>query len=64
MRIPLASLFTLAASITQAANYDLVIQNGLVIDPETSFEEIRNLGIGSGITYMPGEAIRSVVDNN
>ncbi len=33
-----------------AADYDLVILNGRVIDPETNFDGIRNVGIKGGKT--------------
>ena len=38
----------LSAATGQAAQYDLVIENGRVMDPETSFDGIRNLGINNG----------------
>jgi hypothetical protein len=44
----LASLFILVASIGHAADYELVINNGRVMDSETSFEGIRHLGIEDG----------------
>jgi len=33
------------ASIVYAQNYDLVINNGRVIDPETKLDAVRNVGI-------------------
>ena len=31
-----------------AANYDVVILNGRIMDPETNFDGIRNVGIKAG----------------
>ena len=36
------------SAFSQAADYDLVIENGRVMDPETSFDAIRNVGINDG----------------
>ncbi len=36
------------ASIASAANYDLVIYNGRVMDPETRYDSIANVGITAG----------------
>ena len=36
------------AGIIQAAEYDVVILNGRVMDPETSFDGIRNVGVKDG----------------
>ncbi|MDB9999181.1 amidohydrolase family protein [Porticoccaceae bacterium] len=36
------------ASIASAANYDLVINNGRVMDPETRYDSIANVGITAG----------------
>ena len=42
-------LFTLGFSaFLQAADYDLVIANGRVMDPETRFDAVRNVGINNG----------------
>src|SRR5580658_3256669 len=35
-------------SVLQARQYDLVIRNGRVMDPESDFDAIRNLGISDG----------------
>lgn len=44
-------------SVTTAADYDVVINNGRVMDPETKFDEIRNVGIKDGriITITKGK---------
>jgi N-acyl-D-glutamate deacylase len=36
-----------------AADYDVVINNGRVMDPETNFEGVRNVGVKDGkiVTY-------------
>ena len=36
------------ASVAQAAEYDVVILNGRVMDPETYFDAVRNVGIKDG----------------
>ena len=41
-----ASLILLACS--QAADYDLVINNGRVMDPETNYDKVANVGIKDG----------------
>lgn len=48
MRILTISLLFLLASAAQAADYDLVINNGRVLDPETNFDEVRAVGIRDG----------------
>ena len=56
-----AALFMAAALIAFpvfAQNYDLVIQNGRVMDPETFFDAVRNVGIKDGrIVAITKEAI-------
>ena len=56
-----AALFMAAALIAFpvfAQNYDLVIQNGRVMDPETLFDAVRNVGIKDGrIVAITKEAI-------
>ena len=58
----LAILFMVAifiASPTFAQDYDLVIQNGRVMDPETMFDAVRNVGIKDGkIVAITKEAIK------
>ncbi len=39
----------LLAGVAQAADYDIVINNGRVMDPETMFDNIRNVGIKDGM---------------
>jgi len=39
---------TLAITTATASDYDLVINNGLVMDPETMYDEIANVGIREG----------------
>ena len=42
-----ASAF-LFAGVVQAQDYDLVISNGRVMDPETLYDSIANVGISDG----------------
>ena len=44
----LALMPGLYANTVQARDYDLVILNGRVMDPETGLDEIRNVGIKDG----------------
>ena len=44
----LTALLLLAAPAFSQAQYDLVLHNGRVIDPETSFDAIRDVGIRGG----------------
>ena len=37
---------------TMAADYDIVIKNGRVMDPETNFDGVRNVGIKDGIITL------------
>ncbi|MGI9521064.1 MAG: amidohydrolase family protein [Hyphomicrobiaceae bacterium] len=53
--IPLARLLVvmclslaLLSATTAAQDYDLVILNGRVIDPETGFDKVRNVGVKAG----------------
>ena len=39
---------TLFSFPAMAKEYDVVIQNGRVMDPETSFDAVRNVGINNG----------------
>lgn len=41
-------LLSLVCTWAQAADYDLVIESGRVMDPETGFDGLRNLGITDG----------------
>jgi len=36
-------------SIASAADYDLVINNGRVMDPETNFDQVANVGVKDGM---------------
>ena len=38
----------LFASLAMAADYDVVILNGRVMDPETGFDGVANVGISNG----------------
>lgn len=43
-----------AASDLTAQDYDVVILNGRVMDPETGFDEVANVGINNGwIGFVP-----------
>ncbi|HEY3973725.1 MAG TPA: amidohydrolase family protein [Candidatus Sulfotelmatobacter sp.] len=42
------TLWLLAATLATAQQYDLVLEGGRVIDPETSLDAIRNVGIRDG----------------
>ena len=54
-------LLTLLATALTAQNYDLVILNGRVIDPESGLDAIRNVGIRQGlIAAVTTEAIAGV----
>lgn len=48
--------FVLAASVAGAQEYDLVILNGRVMDPETNLDAIRNVGISGGQIAIVTEA--------
>ncbi len=41
-------LFNLIACTTSVQDYDVVILNGRVMDPETEFDAVRNVGIKDG----------------
>jgi len=47
-KILLALSLTLFAGSAFAADYDIVINNGRVMDPETNFDAVRNVGIKDG----------------
>jgi Amidohydrolase family len=52
------SLLLFAASGVAAQQYDLVIEGGRVIDPETGLDGVRNVGIREGkIVRVSGEAL-------
>jgi hypothetical protein len=49
----------LTATAAQAADYDLVILNGRVMDPETRFDAVRNVGVTDGkIVAITKDAIQ------
>jgi len=51
----------LLPATTSAAEYDLVILNGRVMDPQTNFDGVRNVGIRDGkITAVTKKAIKGV----
>ncbi len=41
----------LVANLSMAAEYDIVILNGRVMDPETYFDAVRNVGIKDSKIY-------------
>jgi N-acyl-D-aspartate/D-glutamate deacylase len=45
MRILLFSLLFASSALAQTAEYDIVLKNGRVMDPETGLDAIRNVGI-------------------
>ncbi len=50
--------FAIGATASMAQDYDLVILNGRVMDPETMFDAVRNVGIKDGmIAVITKEAI-------
>ena len=50
---------TAAAFQVQASSYDLVIANGLVMDPESGLDAVRNVGISGGkIRAISGEPLK------
>jgi len=52
-----ASVFLgLVACSADAQDYDLVIMNGRVMDPETEFDAVRNVGIKDGVVVTITEA--------
>jgi Amidohydrolase family len=48
LRKLILSLFLLAATFASAQQYDLVLEGGRVMDPETNLDAIRNVGIREG----------------
>jgi hypothetical protein len=55
-KLAIASALVLTASVAVAQDYDTVIRNGRVIDPETIFDAIRNGGIENGkISIITGD---------
>ena len=44
-------VFAVTALPAFGADYDLVINNGRVIDPETQFDGVANVGIKDGVIY-------------
>ena len=42
-------IFALTACFAGADNYDIVILNGRVMDPETEFDAVRNVAIKDGV---------------
>lgn len=55
----LSLIFTVfAASVAHAQSFDLVISNGRVMDPETGFDQIANVGINNGfVTEISTDAL-------
>ena len=56
-KIILSALLSLLAGPVIAADYDVVILNGRVMDPETNFDAVRNVGIRDGriVTITEGD---------
>ena len=61
----LSDLFAVAvlavaiATPAMAADYDVVISNGRVMDPETNFDGVRNVGVKDGrIVVITEDAIK------
>src|ERR1700749_3116878 len=48
MRLPLFCVCLMLASPAFAQSYDLVIEGGRVMDPETGLDAVRNVGISQG----------------
>ncbi len=54
----IAATISLVAFPAEAQSYDVVILNGRVMDPETGFDQVANVGINNGwITSITSEAI-------
>jgi Amidohydrolase family len=64
LRKLILSLFLLAATFASAQQYDLVLEGGRVMDPETGLDAIRNVGVRDGkiarISSEPLTARRTV----
>lgn len=61
----LAGALSVFSTLCVAQNYDVVILNGRVMDPETGFDQITNVGISNGwITVITDEEIdgRETID--
>jgi N-acyl-D-aspartate/D-glutamate deacylase len=57
-RLVLCLAFVLSPSLALSQGYDLVIQGGRVIDPETGLDAVRNVGISQGrIKKISAEAL-------
>ncbi|WP_050602996.1 amidohydrolase family protein [Ruegeria sp. 6PALISEP08] len=50
-----SSILVAIATTCSAQDYDIVITNGRIIDPETGLDAIRNLGINGGEIYAISE---------
>lgn len=58
MSVPTLLLTTVLATTALAQDFDVVILGGRVMDPETGFDQIANVGISNGwITAITGEEI-------
>jgi hypothetical protein len=54
----LASALSALSTVSLAQNYDVVILNGRVMDPETGFDQVANVGISNGwITTITADEI-------
>ena len=54
----LPAVTLLACGTARADTYDMVISHGLVMDPESGLDAVRNLGISGGV---PGRAARAPI---
>jgi N-acyl-D-aspartate/D-glutamate deacylase len=66
LRAILATGILVAASLAGAAEYDIVILNGRVMDPVSKFDGVRNVGIKDGkiadITILNPKTVRENSD--
>ena len=61
----LAAAFVATSSVTLAQTYDTVILNGRVMDPETGFDQIANVGVSGGwiVKITEGDIVgREIID--
>ena len=59
MRFLTFCLLVLWSSVALAQQYDLVIEGGRVLDPESGLDAVRNVGINGGkIARVSADALR------
>ena len=59
LAVAAAGALTLSAAVSAAQDYDLVILNGRVMDPETEYDKVANVGISGGtIAIITNESIK------